>query len=202
MCTLYPRTHARCPWPPRPGARRVGSVPPSVRKVAFSSDPRKGRAMSGSGLCCGVPSRVGSPDPTGCPPRPPDCPRAVGGVTERLCLCCSRFRLSRPAPPRSESEEESRGAELSSVTPVSLGAAGFVFRGVAAASGPSRAPPCSPFPWRGQCGCASTCACPLVQCRCGVASLSSSSPAAFPRLGTTGDLALFGAWGSGSGGNC
>ena len=34
----------------------------------------------------------------------------------------------------------------------------------------------------------------LVLCRCGVASLSS--PAAFPRLGTTGDpLPLFGAWG-------
>lgn len=100
---------------PRPGARRAGSVPPALsEKSAFSSDPMKG-------TCFGVSrrTRLGRPSPpcdrpmrvalAGFPSPRPD---FEGGET-RACFVCPL----RPAPPRSESGEEPRGAKERVVKP-------------------------------------------------------------------------------------
>lgn len=89
------------------GWRLVGpgpSRPPSVRKSVFSSDPMR-RASP--------PARPDSPmrvASAGCPS-----PRPVfgGGKNPSVCVC----RPLRPAPPRSESGEEPRGARERVVTP-------------------------------------------------------------------------------------
>lgn len=79
-----------------------GRVRPALNeKSAFSSDPRKGRAVSDSG-CLGFPP-AWSPDPTGCSPRPPDARSFAPSV------CAPLSRQPRPAPPRSESEGDHAG---------------------------------------------------------------------------------------------
>lgn len=96
---------------PRPGARRAGSVPPALsEKSAFSSDPVKGTCLGSLSRW----TRLGRPSPpcdrpmrvalAGFPSPRPD---FWGGKPERV-LCPLR-----PAPPRSESGEEPRGAKES-----------------------------------------------------------------------------------------
>lgn len=90
------------------GRRLVGPGPfrpPSVRKSAFSSDPMRGRAWGRPLARPDRPMRVAS---AGCPsPRP-----VFGGGKPERFLC----RPLRPAPPRSESGEEPRGARERVVT--------------------------------------------------------------------------------------